>query len=92
MQTQPTNHWPLIGRRPPSACGKPGDTADPWAFITCPACRARLEAKVAAHTAEAARHKPGSQEQRFFAGDAAHWQRVLDGAEQQDAAIARAAA
>lgn len=72
-----TNHWPLIGRKAPASCGKPGDTAEPFQPITCPHCRERLTAKVKAHANEAARHKPGSQNQRFFSGDVAHWSAVL---------------
>jgi hypothetical protein len=72
------NHWPLMRRQPPSECGVIGDTADPHAAITCPCCRDRLASKVSAHRAESARAKPGSQQSRFFAGDAAHWQAILD--------------
>ena len=45
------NHYPLIGRNVPRGCGLPGDTANPFAAITCPACRARLEKKVALENA-----------------------------------------
>lgn len=75
------NHWPVFkGIR---LCGDKADMASANSPITCPHCRAKLEAKVAAHTAEAARSK-GSQK-RFFAADAANWQRVLDGGYAADA-------
>lgn len=72
------NHWPLVGRSLRGECKPIGGTANPHEPITCPHCRAMIGRKIAAHTAEAARSKPGSQDERFFTGDAAHWQSVLD--------------
>ena len=69
------NHWPVFkGIR---LCGDKTDMASANSPITCPACRAKLEAKVDAHNAEAKRSR-GSRK-RFFEGDANQWQRVLSG-------------
>ena len=78
MTEQAINHLPLFGRSLRSECKPIGGTADPHAAITCPMCRAMLEAKVSAHSAQSSMGKPGGQEARFFAADAAHWQAVLD--------------
>ena len=78
MTTPTINHMPIIkgiilcGGMAPS-----GQTFNAHAAITCPVCRAKIEAKVAAHRAEAARHKAGSQQNRFFNGDADRNQRIL---------------
>lgn len=69
------NHYPL-GRKFPSHAAA-ADTCSPKAAITCPACRAMLEWKVAAHRLEAAASRSG-QKRAFFAADANHWQAVLD--------------
>ena len=71
-------HWPLFGRSLRSECKPLGGIAAPHGAITCPQCRAMLQNKVDAHMAEAAAHKAGTQEAKFFAADAASWQSVLD--------------
>lgn len=82
------NHYPLIGRNVPRSCGAAGDTANPWAAITCPSCRARLERKVANEEVEAAAHPATSQEHRFHAGTADYYRRILSGDEQLSARAA----
>jgi hypothetical protein len=72
------NHYPLIGRKVPGSCNDQFGTADPFAHVECPKCRARLEAKVAADTATAAEYCVGRQERRFFLASAANIQRILD--------------
>lgn len=69
------NHWPVF--KAIRLCGEAQGTADPRAPITCKCCREKLEAKVAAHTAQAKQSR--GQEARFFAADAARWQATLDG-------------
>ena len=67
------NHLPVIkGIR---LCGDKSGTADAFAAITCPHCRAKLEAKAKAHEAEAARSKGSTA--RFFAADAARVRAML---------------
>ena len=78
MTAATLNHWPLFGRSLRSECKPLGGSADPHAAITCPHCRAMLQNKASAHFAEAARSKKGSQDEKFFSADAAHWQAVLD--------------
>jgi hypothetical protein len=78
MTIQAINHLPLFGRSLRRECKPIGGTANPHGAITCPLCRAMLEAKVSAHSAESSRCKSGGQEARFFAADAANWQAVLD--------------
>jgi hypothetical protein len=65
------NHLPLLGRNPAHAIK--GDTSNPHGAITCPKCRAMLQAKVDAHCA----FKGSAQERKFFADDAAAWSRAL---------------
>lgn len=72
------NHYPLIGRKVPRSCEDAFGTADPFAHVECPKCRARLEWKVAADKAAAAEFKPSQQEHRFFLASAANIQRILD--------------
>jgi hypothetical protein len=72
------NHYPLIGRRPPGSCSLPGDTANPFAPITCPSCRDRLAAKVAAERKSSVDRRASAQEQAFHASTADMWARVLD--------------
>jgi hypothetical protein len=68
------NHHPVI--RGIRLCGdRTTGTADSFAPITCPHCRAKLEAKAAAHE-ETARNSKGA-EKRFFAADAARVRRGL---------------
>lgn len=49
------NHYPLVGRKVPRGCEDVSGTANPFAHIDCPKCRARLANKVALDSAEAAR-------------------------------------
>ena len=72
------NHYPLIGRKVPGSCADPLGTADPWAHIECPKCRARLEAKVAADNAEADRAGDQTQLGRLMRSSAANIQTFLD--------------
>jgi hypothetical protein len=76
------NHYPIAvsraTRRIPKSCADQTGTCDPFAAITCGDCRQRLQVKVTAHVELAAQYKQGSQNQRFFAGDAAHYQAILD--------------
>lgn len=55
MMTTPAtfNHYPLFGRKVPGSCNDTVGTADPFAAITCPACRARLAHKIASDSANA---------------------------------------
>lgn len=66
------NHYPLLRRLPAHA--SQGDTANPHGVIDCPKCRAMLQTKVDAHNA----FQGSAKERKFFAADAAAWQRVLD--------------
>lgn len=73
------NHFPIFARQAPSQCSDGGDTANPFDHITCPACRARLEAKRDSHAANAAAARKNSEEFRFETGCAQQWQNTLDG-------------
>ena len=68
------NHYPVI--RGIRLCGdRETGTAHAFAPITCPACRAKLEAKAAAH--EKTAYTAKGSERRFFAADAARVRRDL---------------
>jgi len=64
------NHYPLIGRKVPSSCNDADGTANPFASVTCLACRARL-AKAAENKRKGAiSFKPRSQERKVFFANA----------------------
>jgi len=71
------NHYPLIGRTPARECRPLGGSVDPFAPVTCPSCRARLQAKADAERSSAAEYKPSRQEYRFHLANAAQWDRTL---------------
>ena len=78
MTSQSINHLPII--KGIILCGGKapvGETFNAHALITCPMCRAKIEAKIQAHRATAATHKFGSSQQRFFTADADRNQRFL---------------
>ena len=77
--TQPINHYPLFGRKAPKSCADGSGTANPFAPITCPCCRARLAKQIASKRAGAMSYAADSQERPFFLANAAHFQRLLDG-------------
>ena len=67
MTSTAINHLPVF--RGIRLCGDKTGAADAFAPITCPSCRAKLEAKAKAAEDAAARSK--GSEARFFAADAA---------------------
>lgn len=71
------NHYPLIGRKVPASCNDAGGTADPFATVTCPKCRARLAKAVEDKVAGALTFGAGSQERRVFLANAASLEKVL---------------
>lgn len=71
------NHYPLIGRKVPGSCADAIGTADPFAHIECPKCRARLAAKVAADTATADA-EGDTQLGHFMRASATNIQRILN--------------
>lgn len=76
MKAEAMNHWPLpMGRKAPAHAAA-HDSANPFAEITCPTCRAVLASKVdsAQKSEKATRSK---DEQMFFAGTGAHYQAIL---------------
>lgn len=72
------NHYPVVRRgQVPRSCSNQSGTADPFAAVTCPDCRERLQFKVDADKAESVRHKPESQTAVFHAGVARHYENML---------------
>lgn len=74
------NHYPIPTRAKLPSHAQAGDTADAFAAITCPHCRAMLAKKVDAHRAEAAATKSADY-RAFSTGTADYWQGVLSGVE-----------
>ena len=72
------NHYPLIARKMYGECREidPEGNVDPFGPISCPKCRARIAAQVAAKR-EGALAMAEQPEREFFLANAASLEKVL---------------